>query len=70
MGTFLVGFSILQTLQILSKTPGRIRGLSSGSDCQGRSPPPLEGGGTGAVATGKTNGVVSSGWPALLFDCP
>jgi hypothetical protein len=29
---------------------------------------PPEGGGTGAVATGKTDGVVSSGWPALLLD--
>jgi hypothetical protein len=29
---------------------------------------PLEGEGTGAVATGKTDGVVSSGWPALLLD--
>jgi hypothetical protein len=29
---------------------------------------PLEGGGTRAVATGKTDGVVSSGWPALLLD--
>jgi hypothetical protein len=29
---------------------------------------PPEGGGTGAVATSETNGVVSSGWPALLLD--
>jgi hypothetical protein len=28
----------------------------------------LEGEGTGAVATSKTDGVVSSGWPALLLD--
>jgi hypothetical protein len=27
-----------------------------------------EGGEIGAVATGKTDGVVSSGWPALLLD--
>jgi hypothetical protein len=29
---------------------------------------PPEGGGMGAMATGKTDGVVSSGWPALLLD--
>jgi hypothetical protein len=28
----------------------------------------LEGEGTGAVAIGKTDGVVSSDWPALLLD--
>jgi hypothetical protein len=27
-----------------------------------------QGGGMGAVATGKIDGVVSSGWPALLLD--
>jgi hypothetical protein len=29
---------------------------------------PPEGGGMGAVATGKTDGVVSSSWPVLLLD--
>jgi hypothetical protein len=29
---------------------------------------PPEGGGTGAMATGKIDAVVSSGWPALLLD--
>jgi hypothetical protein len=29
---------------------------------------PPEGGGTGAVAAGKTVGVVTSGWPARLLD--
>jgi hypothetical protein len=38
MGTFLIGFDILQALQVLSETPGRIPGLSIGSDHQGRSP--------------------------------
>jgi hypothetical protein len=64
MGTFSIGFSILQTLQVLSKMPGRIPGLSSGSDCQGRSPRRR----MGAVTAGKTVGVVTSGWPACLLD--
>jgi hypothetical protein len=65
MGTFLIGFGIVQTLQVLSKMPGKIPGLSSGSDHQGRSP---EGGETEAVVAIEIVGVVTRGWPAHFDD--
>jgi hypothetical protein len=65
MGTFPTGFSILQALQVLHKTPGRIPGLGIGSDRQG-CPPPPKAGGMGAVAADETMGVVTD----ALMNCP
>jgi hypothetical protein len=65
IGTFPIGFNILQTLQVLNKT--RAESRASALDQIIKVVPP-EGGGTGAVAADETVGVATGVWHTHFDD--